>query len=277
MSSSFKHIYLPQLPGSPSVRYSRGAQRRAAQLQQFLRLVEVGLAGKFGAWHSPELVVLSKQDWRQVYSAAYGLPRLRGRSGAWQVYAAAEYPQKFIQRFEPVLVLGAAEDGSPGELREFLDLLIAQTHLMGALRGLDTLSTKTSSTKTSSTKKVKGWLEPVVSAYALYGSLQASGLDALAERFKAWAVLESRGGEAVSVAKLRSRRLSFPQTRWAHGVSASYGIQRFEQEEWNLAERLGSETDKKGGLESLFAAFLEGLLSIKVARELELFDETSLE
>ena len=133
MSSSFKHIYLPQLPGSPSVRYSRGAQRRSSQLQQFLRLVEVGLAGKFGDWHSPELVVLSKQDWRQVYSAAYGLPRLRGRSGAWQVYAAAEYPKKFIQRFEPVLVLGAAEDGLPGELREFLDLLIAQTHLWWGL------------------------------------------------------------------------------------------------------------------------------------------------
>ena len=236
--ADFKNIYLPKLPSTPSVRYSRGSQRRAGQLQQFLRLLETGLVGRFGTWQSPELVLLSKSDWRQVYSASYGLPRLRGRKGAWQVYAPAEYPQKFIQRFEPLLLLGALPTGQPGELREFFDLLIAQTHLTGALR--------------SAEFDVVGWLEPVLSAYALYGSLRERGLDALAERFKAWAGLEVRGGEAVSVAKLRSRRLDFSQARWAHGVSALYAVQIFEREAWGLAERLSVGE----GLEPAFIAYL---------------------
>ena len=227
-SGDYRQLYLPKLPGQPELRHSRGAQRRAKHVQVFLRLVEVGTSGRFGPWQGPDVAVLSKQDWKRSYSAPYGLPRVTGQGR--QLFIAADYPDKLINRFEPVLLKGSAATRLPGELREYLDVLAAQVYLQAALTSVAGLRT--------------AWLEAILAAYALYGALLDTDLTDLAARYEAWGQLELRGGEPCHPA--RAGRASFAARRWAQGFIATCGIAIFEQQGWNFADALRDEKRHKG-------------------------------
>lgn len=182
MSGALRGVYLRPLPDPRlPARHSAGARRRAAQLQGFLRELH-GVAVRELAPHGEvELLVVSKADWKQLYSYPYGLPFTRSRPGGVHVVVAADYPPRMLRRFDDLL-LAAARAGAPapGDLREFLDLLAGHEwgHAVANLAGLRT--------------RVR-WLDEWLATYLFLLALQGAGFDGVLERFLAWAEVQVRG------------------------------------------------------------------------------------
>ncbi|MDF1522767.1 MAG: hypothetical protein P1P87_08110 [Trueperaceae bacterium] len=114
-------VYLRPLPDSwVPARASAGARGRAAQLQAFLRPLQVAAAARFDLHGHAELWVANPDDWARLTSAPYGWPFTRTRrtpaSAAFAagpttaIVVAADVPGRLIKRFEPVL-LAAARSG----------------------------------------------------------------------------------------------------------------------------------------------------------------------
>lgn len=195
MADPFAHkVYLRSLSDPRlATRHSVGAQRRAVQMQGFLRALQ-GAAEAQALLQAPELLVLNAEDWRRLVRHPYGPPLTRGAG----VVAAADYPERLLRRFDPVL-LAAGRRGlqAPGELREYFDLLVGLEWAHAVLPG-------------AGLKSRLFWLNELTASLLLLLALEAAGYFGARERLLAWARL----GEAGS--GLESASLSdyaYPRSR----------------------------------------------------------------
>ncbi len=184
-------LYLRQLRYcAVPTRFSQGAAQRARQLSQFLG----GLSAEPGC----ELWVLKPKDWSCVASYRYGLPWFRYRANAAQLLLPAEYPARFLHQFDDVLLTAGQQGYSPpGELREYLDLLIGHEWAWALLHQRQSLS------------KVN-WLNEVYASAWFLQALKTSGWSALYERRLAWARLEACLAVPVSIANFSLPRSKHP-------------------------------------------------------------------
>ncbi|MDZ7704400.1 MAG: hypothetical protein U5L04_07965 [Trueperaceae bacterium] len=240
MADPFRHnVLLHDLPDDTlPARHSKGAKRRTAQLQRFLKT----LHEEMGGWLEPSgtvtFVVLNRHDWRQVVRHPYGLPFIRNerrdakadRSAdegpRVHIVAAADYPERLLHRWDELFVRAAhAGEQPPGDLREFLDLLIGHEwgHAAANLSGLRS--------------RVK-WLDEFMATYIFLATLRSCGLDEIFERFIAWARLEVAGSQ-VRHADLGSfeyprGKLKFDDMVWFQGVFTLRAADVLEEHGWDF-------------------------------------------
>lgn len=179
-----RRTYLrPLAGGALRTRHSAGARRRAAALQRFLDALQKAAAPRLEPTSAPELLVLDAADWRRLSSAPYGLPLAR-RAGAPRVLAPAEYPERLLRRFDPLL-LAAGRTGlaAPGELREFLDLVTA-------------LEWARASLGPARLRSPLPWLDEVNAAALALAALEAAGFAGARARLLVWGRLLAAGSEA---------------------------------------------------------------------------------
>ncbi len=238
MADLFAHkVYLRSLSDPRLVtHYSVGAQRRAAQVQGFLRALQEGAAGRFPLASSPDLLVLSREDWRRLLRHPYGLPLTRGAS----VIAAADNPERLLRRFDPVL-LRAGQQGlrAPGELREYLDLLVGLEWAHAVL-------------PSSGLKSRLSWLNELTASLLLLLALEAAGYGGARERLLRWARL-GLAGSGLESAPLSL--YAYPRSRM--NLASALVLQdrffafaeRLEPEGWKhllaLSELLAKERDRE--------------------------------
>ena len=237
-----RKVYLQPLPGSPPARFSKGAQRRTAQLRRFLGELQAGAAPHLGDLSSTELLIVSRQDWKALFSYPYGLPFIRTHKAAQDgprisIVAAADYPPRMLRRWDDILVRAAqAGEHAPGDVREFLDLLIGHEwgHAAANRAGLRS--------------RVK-WLDEFMATYLFLAALEAADLDAVKARFTAWARLQV-AGTTIKRADLGSfeyprGRLDFNALLWFQGVFTLRAVELLEVRGWDfpavLLERLSAE------------------------------------
>lgn len=208
-----------------SARYSQGAQRRAAQVQNFLRPLQRLSNERLELSEAPTLLVADRSDWTMMFSYPYGLPFVRNARGV-SIVVAADYPERLLHRFDEVLVRGAkAGVNVPGDLREFLDLLIGFEwgHATLHLSGLRT--------------KVK-WFDEVLATYLYLLALLETGQGDLSERVVNWARLEVAGSGVFNMsltafdyprAKLRLNTLL-----WFQGMFTLRAAELLKAHAWDL-------------------------------------------
>ena len=229
-----RKVYLEPLPGSPSARHSKGARLRAAQLQRFLSELQAGSAAHLGTLSGAELLVVSRRDWQRLFSYPYGLPFTRTHKAeqgpSVSIVAAADYPPRMLRRWDDILVRSAqAGEGAPGDVREFLDLLIGHEwgHAAANLSGLRS--------------RVK-WLDEFMATYLFLTALEAAHLDAVKERFTAWARVQV-AGTTVKRADLGSfeyprGRLNFDNLLWFQGIFTLRAAELLEERGWDFPEAM---------------------------------------
>ena len=230
-----RKVYLQPLPGSPPARFSKGAQRRTAQLRRFLGELQAGATPHLGDLSSTELLIVSRQDWKALFSYPYGLPFTRTQKGKGvSIVAAADYPPKMLRRWDDILVRAALSgEKAPGDVREFLDFLIGHEwgHAAANLSGLRS--------------RVK-WVDEFMATYIFLAALEAAHLDGVKARFTAWARLQV-AGTTVKRADLGSfeyprGRLDFNNLLWFQGVFTLRAAELLEERGWDfpvaLRERL---------------------------------------
>ncbi len=179
-------VYLRPLPDSSiPASYSAGARRRAAQLQRFLKTLQAAARPVLGLRENPELLVVGRSDWRHLFRYPYGPPFTRTRGAKVSIVAAAEYPPRVLHRFDGVLLQAAkAGTGAPGDVREYLDLLLGHEwgHAVAALSGIRT---------------GLRWFDELMASYLFLAALDETGGDHIKERFLAWAGLDIDGAGLV--------------------------------------------------------------------------------
>jgi hypothetical protein len=171
-----RRVFLQALPETPyPVRYSRGARRRAAQLQGFLGCLHAALPEGLRR-APPELLLLSAADWQALFRQPYGLPFLRV-AGGLKLVVPADYPERLLHRFDDALLAaGALGCRPPGELRELLDLWGGLAWGLAASRSLGS-------------PRRAPWLQAVTANLIYLLALQGAGYDGLQARFVAWSRL----------------------------------------------------------------------------------------
>ncbi len=247
-----RKVYLQPLPGSPPARFSKGAQRRTAQLQRFLGELQAGAAPHLGPLERTELLIVSRRDWQMLFSYPYGLPFTRTQKDAGvSVIAAADYPPRMLRRWDDILVRAALSgERAPGDVREFLDLLIGHEwgHAAANLSGLRS--------------RVK-WVDEFMATYLFLAALEVAGLGAVKERFTAWARLQV-AGTTVKRAGLGSfeyprGRLDFNNLLWFQGVFTLRAAALLAERGWDfpsaMRERL--QGDRKIGRGEVSRLLLE--------------------
>ncbi len=227
----FAHkVYLRSLTDTLlPTRYSQGAQRRAAQVRDFLRTLQQHADTRLALGEAQTLLVVDRDDWSALFSYAYGLPftrpAARGAPGVAVVVAAA-YPERLLRRFDPVLVGGAkAGLSAPGDLREFLDLLsgLEWGHATLYPAGLHT--------------KVK-WFNEFLAVYLYLLALLETGQGELLERVVAWARLALVGS---GVARAPLSAFDYPRMKlpldtllWFQGTFTLRAAELLARHAWDL-------------------------------------------
>lgn len=254
-------IYLRDLPDPLlPARYSVGAQRRATQLQGFLRPLQRCAADRLVLSEVPTLVVAARADWVALSSFTYGLPLTRSAPAKRVVVlVAADYPDRLLHRFDDVRVRAArAGISAPGELREFLDLLMGHDwgHAVLSLAGLRTRT---------------HWFDEWLAVYLFLLTLTETGQADLVERVVAWARLQVAGSGVVS-APLSAfdyprAKLRFDKLLWFQGVLTLRAAELVAIHAWELpaAFKAARAVSQKRPLAPTllevdpgFAAWLEG-------------------
>jgi hypothetical protein len=223
-----RKAYVLELP-DPVLRtyYSRGARRRAAALQRFLRALHDAASSHLAIAPGLALLVVNRRDWHLLFSYPYGLPFTRNRGAVSHVIAAADYPNRLLQRFDAV-ALRAASAGAkpPGEVREFLDLLVGHEwgHAAANLSGLRS--------------RVK-WLDELLATYLFLAALDGAGMHAAYARFKAWARVGVYGsgvkGIPLGSFEYPRGRLKFESFLWFQGVFTLRAAELYEARGWAFA------------------------------------------
>lgn len=190
----FQGLYLRDVKGEAlTTYYAERAQRRALQLHRFISELMTTLPTPRSP--PPELIVAASSDWSRLSSQLYGLPTARLSKTSRQLLAAAEYPERLFHRFDPLLFRAKQQGYSaPGELREFLDLMLGQCwgQLAASYLGL---------------ASGVGWADALIGAYLLMAALHQRQRDALAARLVAWATLMACGAqESGKLSDYRSPR-----------------------------------------------------------------------
>ena len=242
-----RKVYLQTLPGSPPARFSKGAQRLAAQLRRFLGELQAGAAPHLGEVSDAELLVVSRRDWQKLFSYPYGLPFTRTQKGGVSIVAAADYPPRMLRRWDDILVRSAlAGEDAPGDVREFLDLLIGHEwgHAAANRAGLRV--------------RVK-WMDEFMATYLFLAALEGAQLDAVKERFTAWARLQV-AGTTVKRADLGAfeyprGKLDFGNLLWFQGVFTLRAAELLAARGWDfpaaLRERLQGKKMDRGDVSRL--------------------------
>ena len=265
-----KKVYLRTLddPLLPA-RYSQGAQRRAVQVQGFLRPLQRLAATRLVLSDAATLLVLDRSDWSALFSYPYGFPFVRSftkDAHGPTIVVAASYPERLLHRFDDVLVRGAkAGVRAPGDLREFFDLLIGFEwgHAVLHASGLH-----------SKTKWFNEWLAIYLYLLALFETGQGD----LAERVVAWARLTLVGS---GVAQLPLGELNYPRMKmgldtllWFQGMFTLRAAEVLETHTWDLPLTLRAvlaDTKKRSvkpllvDLEPGFADWLELFGSVETS------------
>lgn len=196
MTGSMRGVYLRPLPGEPlPARYSAGSRRRAGQLRGFLAALQAVLPPPLAAGPA-ELLVVDRADWRQLSSADYGPPLVRGAPGRLQVVAAADYPPRLLARLGDAL-LRAAQAGAPppGEAREWLDLLL------GRVWGQAVVAP-------AGGRLRPRWREELLGSAVFARALAESGADGTLGRWRAWSATGAAlGWERPAGGRLRPAEL----------------------------------------------------------------------
>lgn len=220
-------VYLRPLPDPLlPARHSQGARRRAGQLQAFLRDLQAVVEPILEPQGRSELLVVGRDDWRSLFRYPYGLPFVRTRGDQASIVAAADHPPRVLHRFDDTL-LRAAQAGSavPGDIREFLDLLLGHEwgHAVANLSGLRTHLR---------------WFDELMASYLFLAALRETGADDVQKRFLAWAALELDGPDTESGAlgAFEYPRHRMPQSLilWYQGVFASRAAELLDRRGWEL-------------------------------------------
>ncbi|MEJ2287331.1 MAG: hypothetical protein P8Y02_01600 [Deinococcales bacterium] len=226
-----RRVYLRALP-DPLVpgRYSAGSRRRTAQLQHFLRPLEAVAREALPVEGSVQLLVASSKDWRRVSSYPYGLPFARTSRRLVSLVTAADYPPRLTARFDDLL-LAAGRSGvrAPGDVREFLDLLLGHEwgHAVANRSGLRT--------------RVK-WFDELMATYLFAQALRAAGGDGTLARLAAWAELqtaataEQRG--ALDGFEYPRGKMRLGRMLWYQGVFTERAIALSEASGWAFPRTL---------------------------------------
>ncbi|UCH26432.1 MAG: hypothetical protein JSV66_01925, partial [Trueperaceae bacterium] len=144
---------------------------------RFLEELHASAVRRLGVEGKLELLVVDRSDWNRLFSNPYGVPITRTGAGWGRIVAVADYPLRFLHRFDEALLrAGRAGRSVPGDIRELLDLWIghewgrASAHLSG-------LRTRIR------------WFDELIASYLFQGALRESGADGTWKRLLAWAEL----------------------------------------------------------------------------------------
>ncbi len=215
-------VYLRPLPDPIlPARASAGARGRAAQLQAFLRPLQLAAQARFELHGPTELWVAGAEDWVRLTSVPYGWPFARTRptpastalaaGPTTAIVVAAEVPGRLLKRFEPVLLAAARAgvraptgalapfEARPGavplaeapwvraDARELFDLVVGHEwgHAVAQAAGLRT--------------HVK-WLDELLATVLYLAALRETGAQSVLERFLAWGEVQVVGSIAAEAA-----------------------------------------------------------------------------
>jgi hypothetical protein len=205
VSIGSKKVYLQALPDEVlPARHSVGTLRRAAQMQRFLKELQQASEVYSGTAGRLELLVLNRSDWHKLSSYPYGLPLTKLHKDLETdlynatLFVAADYPARFLHRFDdPLLKAAKAGQKAPGDPHELLDLL-AGCEWAHALFLVN---------EEPSDKK---WQDEVKVISYFTQALKAAGQDFLLERFNIWAKVQQAAGEEAPLSDFTYPRCKTP-------------------------------------------------------------------
>jgi len=230
-----RRVFLRALPDSlvPG-RHSAGARRRTAFLQRFLLPLERVAQAALPLDGDVQLLVVAPKDWRRISSYPYGLPFARSSPRLVSLVVAADYPPRLNARFDSLL-LAAGRGGvrAPGDIREFLDLLVGHEwgHAAANRAGLRT--------------RVK-WFDELMATYLFAQGLRAAGESGALARLRAWAALQIAAtagqGGALDGFEYPRGKMKLARLLWYQGVFTEQALAVAERRGWGfplaMAERL---------------------------------------
>jgi hypothetical protein len=203
VSIASKKVYLRALPDPVlPARYSVGTLRRAAQMQRFLK--ELQLAS--GVSGGLELLILNQSDWHNLSSYPYGLPLSKLHKDletdlySATLFVAADYPNRLLHRFDDPL-LQAAKGGfkAPGDPKELLDLLSGCEWAHAVLLAHEEPSEHK-------------WQDEIRAVSSFVKALKKTGQDFLLERLQIWANVQQAAGEESPLSNFTYPRCKMPFT-----------------------------------------------------------------
>jgi hypothetical protein len=220
MTIASKKVYLRPLPDPIlPLRYSVGTLRRAAQMQRFLKELQLGVGVDGGL----ELLVLNQSDWHNLSSYPYGLPLTKLHKDletdlyTATLFIAADYPNRLMQRFDDPL-LQAAKQGfkAPGEPRELLDLLAGCEWAHSVLLAHE------------EPNKHK-WQDEMRAVSLFTEAMEKTQQDFLLDQFNLWAKVQQVAGEEAPLSEFTyprckmgfSKMLYLQGTVWQEALGSS--------------------------------------------------------
>jgi len=226
-----RRVYLRSLPDAlvPG-RHSIGARRRTAQLQRFLQPLERVAREALPIEGKVQLLVAAGRDWRRLSSYPYGLPFARTTPEMVSLVVAADYPPRLTARFDELL-LRASRSGvrAPGDIREFLDLLLGHEwgHAAANRAGLRT--------------RVK-WFDELMATYLFAQALRAAGADGTLARLAAWAELQTAATaeerSALDGFEYPRGKMPFARMLWYQGVFTERAVALSAERGWDFPRAL---------------------------------------
>jgi hypothetical protein len=226
-----RRVFLRPLPDAlvPG-RHSSGARRRPAELQRFLAPLEQAAGAALPVTGTVQLLVVASRDWRRLSSYPYGLPFARTTRDLVSLVVAADYPPRLTGRFDGLL-LRAGQGGvsPPGDVREFLDLLVGHEwgHAVANRAGLRT--------------RVK-WFDELMATYLFAQGMRAAGRGATLARLEAWARLQiaataERSG-ALDGFEYPRGKMPLARMLWYQGVFTERAVALSASRGWSFARAI---------------------------------------
>lgn len=222
-----------------SVSHSEGARRRAGQLSAWLGKLHAPAAAALRPRGEVRLLVANSRDWQRLCNYTYGLPFTRNQPEHASVVVAADYPERFLKRFDAAL-LGAGHAGiaPPGPLTEFLDLLVGHEwgHAIANVSGLRTYLR---------------WLDELIATYVFVTALREAGEERNVALLERWAELQIAAGQEGTVGGWPLDGFEYPRGRtplqrllWYQGTFTQRALELSAARGWDfplaLAEILPS-------------------------------------
>jgi hypothetical protein len=198
-----KKVYLRTLPDPVlPLHYSVGTLRRAAQMQRFLKELQLGIGVDGGL----ELLVLNRADWYNLSSYPYGLPLTKFQKDPKNdlytatLFIAADYTPRLLQRFDdPFLKAGKQGLKPPGEPRELLDLLAGCEWAHAVLLAHEEPSEHK-------------WQDESRAVSLFTKALKKTGQDFLSGHLNLWASVQQAAGEESPLGDFTYPRCKMPFT-----------------------------------------------------------------
>jgi hypothetical protein len=219
-----KKVYLRTFPDDVlPMRYSVGVLRRAAQMQRFLK--ELQLASNGASFNDRtgglELLVLNQSDWYNLSSFPYGLPLSKTKKDPETnlynatLFIAADYQPRLLQRFDdPLLKAAKAGHKAPGEPRELLDLFA----------GCEWAHAFYLVNQRPSEEK---WRDEIRIVSGFIDALKVAGHDFLLSHFETWLHVQKAGGEEADLSDFTYPRCKMPFAKMLY-LQGTLGLEAIE-------------------------------------------------